>query len=150
MVSDIFVPFDEIDEGLSSEGATPAAEETATRFNTDLLSDDARHTFVASFKNKNTTKKTVYDMQLVDQFKQHCNEQRNIEDIPLKELDLFLARFFLSARKKDGGNYEPSFLACMQSSIMRYLRDKASPYTTCGRIQSSLSIGKVSKQRRKI
>ena len=47
--------------------------------------------------------------------------------IPLEELDVILARFFLSVRKQDGEEYEPSSLSNMQSSFMRHL--SANGYT---------------------
>ena len=59
--------------------------------------------FVESMKNKNTKSKTTSDLK---NFKErmrneNLNENRNLEDIPPRELDMYLARFFLTVRKQD-------------------------------------------------
>ena len=51
------------------------------------------------------------------------NEARRFEDIPPKELDAILCRFFAEIRKKDGGEYEPESLAVMQSALDRHLKN---------------------------
>ncbi|CAC5419428.1 unnamed protein product [Mytilus coruscus] len=45
-----------------------------------------------------------------------------MEEIPVFELDKFLARFFMT--KSDGTPYEPGTVKAFQSSISRYLTDK--------------------------
>ncbi|CAC5413764.1 unnamed protein product [Mytilus coruscus] len=44
--------------------------------------------------------------------------------IPPQEIDLLLARFFMTAKKCDGSDYEPDTLKSIQGSINRYLREK--------------------------
>lgn len=38
------------------------------------------------------------------------------------ELDLLLCQFFMTIRKEDGSEYEPTSLGGMQASFMRYLK----------------------------
>ncbi|XP_069109889.1 uncharacterized protein KIAA1958-like [Argopecten irradians] len=57
------------------------------------------------------------------------NENRDPAEIDPPELDALLARFFLGARKKDGGEYEPDSLSSIQNSIDRHLRDKKVDYS---------------------
>ena len=49
-----------------------------------------------------------------------------MENIPLKELNILLCRFFMDFRKKDGRVYEPVSLISFQRSIQRYLNDNNS------------------------
>ncbi|CAG2240035.1 unnamed protein product [Mytilus edulis] len=57
--------------------------------------------FIDQMRNKNTSRKTNSD-----------------------ELDLLLARFFMTAKKCDGGDYEPDTLKSIQGSINRHLTEK--------------------------
>ena len=52
-----------------------------------------------------------------------CEELRNIENIPFTELDTYLAKFLVVAKKKDGHEYEPSTLSSMSYSIQEYLKE---------------------------
>jgi hypothetical protein len=45
------------------------------------------------------------------------NEERELETIPAKELNVVLARFFVHNRKKNGGVYDPSSLTVFQRSL---------------------------------
>ena len=56
--------------------------------------------------------------------------QRRKEFIPSEELNLLMCRFFMDAKKKDGGPYEPSTLTSFQRSLQRYLKDKGSKLNT--------------------
>ena len=46
--------------------------------------------------------------------------------IPPKDLDSIMARFFLGILKKDGTEYEPDSLGSMYNSLDRHLRDMQS------------------------
>ena len=52
-----------------------------------------------------------------------CEELRNIEDIPFAELDTYLAKFLVEAKKKDKHEYEPSTLSSISHSIQEYLKE---------------------------
>lgn len=51
-------------------------------------------------------------------------ELQNPEDIEVSELNMLLARFYLSVRTKLNQEYEPDSLKSIQSSISRYLNEK--------------------------
>ena len=55
--------------------------------------------FISSMENKNTRKKTTSDLKHVMAFKEKIGEERNLEDLPARELDYFLSRFFFLCQK---------------------------------------------------
>ncbi|VDI32538.1 Hypothetical predicted protein [Mytilus galloprovincialis] len=73
-------------------------------------------------QNKNTAKKSFYDLALVTRFLKKKNETREIQTIPVVELDSVLSNFVLTVRKKDGQEYEPSTIRGFISSDERKLR----------------------------
>ena len=50
------------------------------------------------------------------------NETKQLQDIPLPELDTYISRFLLSVRKKSGDEYEPTTLRGIIASVERYLK----------------------------
>ena len=56
------------------------------------------------------------------QFLHTKNEKREIHNIPAKELNNLLSQFFISARKGDGEDYEPSTLKGQFCSFNRFLK----------------------------
>nr|XP_033781903.1 uncharacterized protein KIAA1958 homolog isoform X1 [Geotrypetes seraphini]XP_033781914.1 uncharacterized protein KIAA1958 homolog isoform X1 [Geotrypetes seraphini]XP_033781925.1 uncharacterized protein KIAA1958 homolog isoform X1 [Geotrypetes seraphini] len=57
------------------------------------------------------------------------SEAREIYVIPCKELDAYLASFFVDARQKDGSEYEPNSLANYQCGLERYLKEHRYGYS---------------------
>ena len=88
------------------------------------VSDSETYEFVESMKNQNTQMKTHSDLKKIHSWLESIGEQRKVESIPSKELDLYLARFFLSVKKKNDKEYEPDTLKAYQASLHRYLADK--------------------------
>jgi hypothetical protein len=66
--------------------------------------------------------------------------------IPPKDLDSIMARFFLGVLKMDGTEYEPDFLGSMYNSLDRHLRDMKSPirYILTFLSDRLITIGRVS------
>ena len=57
------------------------------------------------------------------------NDEREIENIPLQELDRLFGNFLLGARKaRDNAEYEPSTLRGFMSSLDRYLKKKGAQF----------------------
>jgi integrase len=99
----------------------PVSVNTSTRFQSIEGSDIDK--LVHNQENRNTLKKTLYDMSLLKLFlEETLNEKRPIECIPPPELSDLLCKFFLGVRKSDGSNYEPNTLRTFMSSIDRHLR----------------------------
>ena len=88
------------------------------------VSDSETYEFVESMKNQNTQMKTHSDLKKIHSWLESIGEQRKVESIPSKELDLYLARFFLSVKKKNDKEYEPDTLKAYQANLHRYLADK--------------------------
>ena len=83
--------------------------------------------FISEQKNPSTHRKTKQHVALFIKFLETKEEKRLPYGIPPRELDNYLAMFFLSVRKEtsvDGcREYEPCTLKGMQSSIERYLKE---------------------------
>ena len=59
-------------------------------------------------------------------------------DIPLEELNTFVAYFFIKVRKLNGGEFEPGTLISFQRSFDRYLRQHGENYNI---IQDKRGVG---------
>ena len=86
------------------------------------LNDDEIQQFIESNDTKNTSKKTLNDIQKVENFLKQKNENREIHKIPVNEFDSLMANFIISAMKKDGSDYGPTSIRGIMSSIDRQLR----------------------------
>jgi hypothetical protein len=84
--------------------------------------------FIESMRNVNTVRKTNSDIQKLQQWLEKQNEHREIETIPAQELDLHLARFFMTAKKLNGDEFELVSLKSIHGSTNRYLSEKHSSY----------------------
>ena len=88
------------------------------------VSDSETYEYVKNTKNQNTQMKTNSDLKKMHSWLESVGEQRKVESIPSKDLDLYQARFFLSAKKKSDKEYEPDTLKANQASPHRYLAHK--------------------------
>ena len=73
-------------------------------------------------ENVNTKRKTNNDLSLIQLFLTAEKETRPIEEISPRELDLYLSRFLISVRKKNGEEYEPTTLQGFIASVERHLK----------------------------
>ena len=64
--------------------------------------------FLQEQKSKTTQYKTKSDLNAWKKFCESLKESRAIENIPANELDLLLSKFFISVRKPNCTEYEPS------------------------------------------
>ena len=78
-------------------------------------------------KNPATVRKTKSDIKKFTDFLAVEQETRPFETIPPKELDMHLARFFLSVKKGNRSECEPDTIKSYQSSLQRYLNDRNYP-----------------------
>ena len=78
--------------------------------------------FIKLEENANIKKKTEIDLGLVKSFIAKENESRPLEELSPQELDLYLSRFILAVRKKNGEEYEPTTLRGFIASVERYLK----------------------------
>lgn len=83
--------------------------------------------FVHENLNKNTQRKTLYDIKNVQAYMARHNDLRPIETIDPNELNKIMCTYFLDLAKKDGKSYETTTLRAMLSSVARYLKGKNYP-----------------------
>jgi hypothetical protein len=100
--------------------AEQAEQESHSRFKP--VDDTDVEKLLQDQQNKRTKTKTEGHMRLLYDFLQSRDEDRKPEDMPTNELNKFLCLFFLSVRKENGEDYEPSSLKGMQSSFERHLK----------------------------
>jgi hypothetical protein len=74
-------------------------------------------------KNDNTKRKTLGHIKLLTQYLVQNGENRQIHEIPPLELDALLCKFIIGGRRKNGEEYEPSYLRGMFGSFERYLKE---------------------------
>ena len=78
------------------------AEEASAKMKSKLRN------FLQEQKSKNTQYKTKSDLNAWKKFCESLKGSRAIENIPANELDLLLSKFFISVRKTNGTEYEPT------------------------------------------
>ena len=88
------------------------------------ISDKEVKEFTEKLENKNTKKKTLYDIKVFEEYLDACDEKREIEDITPVELqeNEIIKKFVLAVWKKNGEEYEPLSLRAFIQSIDRHLR----------------------------
>lgn len=105
---------------LKNSEKKPTSITTST---TSQDEDDIFTKFITEQQSKSTVTKTRCD---VNNFKKFCsgqNEERELQDIPVEDLNKLLCKFFMSAVKKNGDLYEPDTLTSIQRSIQRKLQE---------------------------
>ncbi|OCT56659.1 uncharacterized protein qrich1l2.L isoform X2 [Xenopus laevis] len=78
--------------------------------------------------NKNTLKKTKFDLRIIQSYLLKVSERRELLKIPVEELDQHLANFIGSHRKQDGSEYEPGTLRGILGSLDRHFEKSNYPY----------------------
>ena len=78
-------------------------------------------------QNPSTVRKTKAYVKKITDFLGEEQETRPVETIPPRELNMYLARFFLSVRKNNQSECEPDTIKAYQSSLQRYLNDRNYP-----------------------
>ncbi|KAG8430844.1 hypothetical protein GDO86_019900 [Hymenochirus boettgeri] len=79
--------------------------------------------------NKNTMKKTKFDVRIVRSYLRRVGEMRELLEIPVEDLDGHLARFIASHRKQDGTEYEPGTLRGILGSLDRHFERSDFPWS---------------------
>lgn len=89
------------------------------------VSEQETSEFVKNNRNKNTAiKKTEGNVKILYSWlTEVCTEARKLYEIPPPELNMYLARFFLSVRRPGGSEYEPETLRGYLGSFARHLRE---------------------------
>ncbi|KAF5404612.1 hypothetical protein PHET_01820 [Paragonimus heterotremus] len=78
----------------------------------------------------NTLRKTRSDMKVIHRYLvQVKHDNRDIQQIPYYELDQYIQDFVLTAKKKDGHEYEPESLKAFVHSLERHLKYHDYPHS---------------------
>jgi len=86
--------------------------------------------FINEQRKKNTVKSTASHVQNAQRWLfDNKRETRLIEFIPPSHLNDFLAEMFISIRKTNGEDYEPSTLESLKNSLERHLKEKNYPHS---------------------
>ena len=75
----------------------------------------------------NTSKKTLSDMRVWEQYCEQVGETRKMETISVGELDRILGHFFKDIKKQDGQECEPDSLT-FRRSFNRYLKQNGTTF----------------------
>uniref|UniRef100_A0A2I3H9C3 KIAA1958 n=1 Tax=Nomascus leucogenys TaxID=61853 RepID=A0A2I3H9C3_NOMLE len=101
-------------EVSSSQQQPPVAPAITTEATAQCIPDqDERAAELSREQNEKTIRSTQTALRNFREFliSKYPSETREIYVIPCKELDAYLASFFVDARQKDGSEYEPNSLA---------------------------------------
>ena len=82
--------------------------------------------YILAQKSKQTVYKDTTDNNRFKEFCLSLGETREIEKIPAEVLNQILCNFFMTVKRKDEKEYEPSSLSSFQSTFQRILIDKGS------------------------
>ncbi|VDN13241.1 unnamed protein product, partial [Dibothriocephalus latus] len=78
----------------------------------------------------NTLRKTKSDMKVIHRyFVQVKNDNREIHEMPPEDLSSYIQDFILTAKKKDGHEYEPESLKAFVHSLERHLKYHNYPHS---------------------
>ena len=89
---------------MEKSGAVPPPRDA-------FVQDTDVEAYITYMKKGNTVKATSRDVANVKRWLAVNKwELRELDDIPVKDLDGYLSQMWISIRKKDGGEYEPSTL----------------------------------------
>jgi hypothetical protein len=88
------------------------------------IKDTDKTEFIQQQKNSNTIKKTRLHSNLFKSYLKFVDELREPELLPPAELNNHLENFFVTVRKEDGSQYEPSSIRGILGSLHRYFQEK--------------------------
>lgn len=84
--------------------------------------------FISAQRSKNTVSKTKCDVNNFTKYCSSLNENRQLQDIPVKDMNTLLCKFFMNVVRNDGEQYEPDTISSIQRSIQRYLQELGVQY----------------------
>ena len=95
-----------------------------------MISDEDISIYINAGKNSNTVEKTKNDLTRLNNWRKISLKDANpvpIEQIEADELNKLLRSFFLTIKKVNGEDYEPSSLRSMLGSFSRHLQEAKYP-----------------------
>ena len=105
-------------EVFQSATSAEAADDTGENQGNCTSDNQEIHPFVNEQKSQNTAKKTLSEVNTFRRFtKKEMGSKQEITELPAKELNRMLSKFFIHARKRSGDEYEPGSLTGFQRSI---------------------------------
>ncbi|XP_058029455.1 uncharacterized protein KIAA1958 homolog [Ahaetulla prasina] len=118
-------------EVSSSQQQPSTVPSTVTEPVAQTIADQDERAAELREQNEKTIRSTQTALRNFRDFliSKYPSETREIYIIPCKELDAYLASFFVDARQKDGSEYEPNSLANYQCGLERYLKEHRYGYS---------------------
>ena len=126
--SNMSLPFQAVDENHDSSLASEKCGDEENIFSHSAY-DEGLCELMSKQENEATKKKTANHLKLLKSYLSTQNEFREVEFIPVAELNILLAKYIVSVRQKSGKEYEPSYLKGMMNSFGRHLRNKNYRYS---------------------
>ncbi|KAM6228367.1 uncharacterized protein KIAA1958-like [Spheniscus humboldti] len=119
----------EVSSSQQQPNTAPANTTEATA--QSIPDQDEKAAELSREQNEKTIRSTQTALRNFREFliSKYPSETREIYVIPCKELDAYLASFFVDARQKDGSEYEPNSLANYQCGLERYLKEHRYGYS---------------------
>jgi len=114
--------FNETEEAASNQTCTSSS---SSRFKKVTAEEKSR--FMQEQKNKSTIRATDCHQKILRDYLNFIGEHRPVEEIEADELNNILEDFFMSVKRTDGKEYEPSSIRSMAASIHRYLQERRYP-----------------------
>ena len=112
------------------EEETSAAHVDLERDDNILTEEEANSFIKGNLQKKNTVQSTKRDVNNIQRWMAiNLFNVQNIENLDPAELNSVLKRYFISVRKQDGTNYEPSSLTAMLYSVDRHLKENDVQYS---------------------
>lgn len=109
---------------MGQDGSRRTSDHVNSDSRFKAVTDEDTSIFVESNKNKNTVRKTIGNLKILNSWLESQHETRQLSEIPPAELNRYLARYFLVVRRNDGTEYEPDTLRCHLGSFSRHLKEK--------------------------
>ena len=104
----------------------PSVKELKNESSVGLMADEEIDKFIRKQRSQQTVYKDRTETNRLKKFCESVGENREQENIPPVELNKILCSFFMTAKRKDGKEYEPGSLASFQNTLQRILVDRGS------------------------
>ena len=117
--------------------AFPTAQPKPTRNQFLDVNDSDVDAFNKENENKNTLRKTLGHVRLVQTYLVSQNEVRDLHNIPPNELSPLLAKFIVSVKQKNGQEFQPSYMRGIIGSVERHMRRHNYGYSVLHDLQFS-------------
>ena len=101
----------------------PSVKELKNESSVGLMAYEETNKFIRKQRSQLTVYKDCTKTNRLKKFYESVSENRELENIPPVELNKILCSFFMTAKRKDGKEYEPGSLTSIQNTLQCILAD---------------------------